>query len=189
MQFFITGRHLELTDDIRVHVEKKIGKVEDILNNVIEANVILDVQGHRYVTEVTLMARRATFHAQAETEDVFASIDEAVDKIDKQIRRHKERIKDRRHRFSRREAALQLTGIEEAESAETLDTDDEAEARQIVRIPERFAPKPMTADEAAMQLEVSQDDFVMFLNAQTEQVNVVYCRRNGDYGWIEPKPS
>jgi putative sigma-54 modulation protein len=185
MQIFITGRNLQLTDDIREYVEKKVGKAETFFDGIIEANVVLDVQGHRHIAEVALMARRATFHAQSETENVFASIDDVVDKIDIQTRRYKERVKDRRHRPSRLEAALQLSGTNETTQVDVLE-DEEENALRLVKVPEKFAPKPMTAEEAAMQLELSMDEFLMFLNSETEKINVVYRRRSGDYGWIEP---
>jgi putative sigma-54 modulation protein len=183
MQVLITGRNLEITDDIRDYVEKKVGKVETFLNGVIEANVVLNLQGHRYIVEVTILASRATFHAESETDNVFASIDNVVDKIDIQTRRYKERMKDRRHRASHLEAALQLNETEEIDVSE----DEDEEVPQLVKVPEKFASKPMTAEEAAMQLELSQDEFLMFLNSDTEQINVVYRRRTGDYGWIEPE--
>ncbi|MBM3236648.1 ribosome-associated translation inhibitor RaiA [Candidatus Poribacteria bacterium] len=186
MQIFITGRNLQLTDDIRDYVEKKVGKAETFLAGIIEAHVVLDVQGHRHIAEVTLMAKRATFYAQAETGNVFASIDEVVDKIDIQTRRYKERVKDRRHRPSQLEAALQLSGTNETTEVDVLEEEEE-EAIRLVKVPEKFAPKPMTAEEAAMQLELSRDEFLMFLNSATDKINVVYRRRNGDYGWIEPE--
>ena len=185
MQILITGRNLEITDDIRDYVEKKIEKAETFLSGIIEANVVLDLHRHRYIAEVTLMARRATFHAQSETENVFASIDAVVDKIDNQTRRYKERIKDRRHRPSQLEAALQLSEIGETDEIDV--SEDEEGEIQLVRVPEKFAPKPMTAEEAAMQLEISRNEFLMFLNSETSQINVVYRRRSGDYGWIEPE--
>jgi putative sigma-54 modulation protein len=186
MQILITGRNLEITNDIRDYVEKKVGKAETFLDGIIEANVVLDLQGHRYIAEVTLMARRVTFHAQSETGNIFASIDDVVDKIDIQTRRYKERVKDRRHRASQLEAALQLSKADEVDEVDVLE-DEEESAPQIVRVAEKFASKPMTAEEAAMQLELSQNEFLMFLNSETDQINVVYRRRSGDYGWIEPE--
>ncbi|HIE28615.1 TPA: ribosome-associated translation inhibitor RaiA [Candidatus Poribacteria bacterium] len=186
MQIFITGRNLELTDDIRNYVEKKVGKAEIFLDGIIEANVVLDVQGHRHIAEVTLVARRVTFHAQSETGNVFASIDDVVDKIDIQTRRYNERIKDRRHRASQLDAALQLSEMGEIAEVDVSD-DEEGDVPRLVKVSEKFAPKPMTAEEAAMQLKLSQDDFLMFLNPETDQINVVYRRRSGDYGWIEPE--
>ena len=186
MQIVITGRNLEITDDIRDYVETKVGKTETFLDGIIETNVVLDVHGHRYIAEVTLMARRVTFHAQSETGNVFASIDDVVDKIDIQTRRYKERIKDRRHRSSQLEAALQLSEMDETDEVDVSE-DEEGSAPQLVKVPEKFASKPMTAEEAALQLELSQDEFLMFLNSETELINVVYRRRSGNYGWIEPE--
>lgn len=186
MQILITGRNLEITDDIRDYVEKKVGKAEIFLDGIIEANVVFDLKGHRYIAEVTLMARRVTFHAQSETGNIFASIDDVVDKIDIQTRRYKERVKDRRHRASQLEAALQLSKADEVDEVDVSE-DEEESAPQLVKVAEKFASKPMTAEEAAMQLELSRNEFIMFLNSETDQINVVYRRRSGDYGWIEPE--
>ena len=187
MQIHLTSRHLEITDDIRTYIEKRAKKIEAIFNPVIDFQVVMEVEKNRYRAEITLATRKATFHAQGETHDVFSSLDDVIDKIETQIRRHKERIKDRRHRLSRREVAIQLNSSSDDTAAEP-DTDDPSNmSAPHFRDPEKFASKPMSVGEAVMQLRTSGDALLLFLNSGTNQVNVVYEDDNGEYGWVEPQ--
>ena len=187
MQIHLTSRHLEMTDDIQTYIVKRAQKIEAIFNPIIDFQVVMEVEKNRYRTEITLATRKATFHAQAETHDVFSSLDDVIDKIETQIRRHKERIKDRRQRLPRREVAVQLSGNGDSMLAES-DTDDSSNMPDsYFRDPEKFASKPMSVEEAVMQLRTSGDVLLLFLNAQTDQVNLVYEDDNGEYGWVEPQ--
>jgi len=170
MKLIVTGRHLDLDDDIRLYAEKKVSKAETYFDRIIEAHVLLSAEKHRRIAEITLNAKGVTFHAQEVTENIYASIDGVVEKIDTQIRRYKEKLQDRKHHSK--------------ELAPSVEEDSEAEPR-IIKV-NKFAPKPMTPDEAVMQMLLLDDDFLMFSNSQTNQVNLVYRRRDGNYGWIEP---
>lgn len=170
MKVTITGRHLKLDDDIRVHAEEKVRKAETYFDRIIEAHMVLSAEKHRRIAEVTLNAKRVTFHAREETESLQASIDGVMEKVDTQIRRYKEKLRDRKH-----QAKEMISSVEE---------DSETEP-QVIKV-SKFAPKPMTIQEAVMQMTSSRDDFLMFSNSRTNQVNVVYKRKDGNYGWIEP---
>ena len=187
MHIHLTSRHFEVTDDIGTYVEKRAKKIEAIFSSVIDFQVVIEVEKNRYRTEITLTTRKATFHAQGETHDVFSSLDDVIDKIETQIRRHKERIKDWRQRLPRREVAVQLSGNEEGTPVE-LDTSDPANMpAPHFKAPEKFASKPMSVGEAVMQLRTSGDVLLLFLNAGTNQINLVYEDDNGEYGWVEPQ--
>ena len=187
MQIHLTSRHLEITDDIQTYIVKRAKKIETIFSPVIDFQVVMEVEKNRYRTEITLATRKATFHAQGETHDVFSSLDDVIDKIETQIRRHKERIKDRRHRLPRREVAVQLSGNGDSTPVES-DTDNlPNRSAPHFTAPEKFASKPMSVDEAVMQLQTSGDTLLLFLNAGTNQVNLVYEDDNGEYGWVEPQ--
>ena len=187
MQIHLTSRHLEITDDIQTYIEKRAKKIEVIFNPVIDFQVVMEVEKNRYRVEITLATRKATFHAQGETHDVFSSLDDVIDKIEAQIRRHKERIKDWRQRLSRREVAVQLSGNADDTSVETDTSDPSNVTTPHFRAPEKFASKPMSVGEAVMQLRSSGDVLLLFLNAETNQINVVYEDDNGEYGWVEPQ--
>ncbi|MFC1715213.1 ribosome hibernation-promoting factor, HPF/YfiA family [Candidatus Poribacteria bacterium] len=170
MKVTITGRHIKLNDDIRLHAEEKMHKVETHFDRIIEGHMILSAEKHRRIAEVTLSVKGAVFHAQDVTEDIYASIDGAMEKVDTQIRRHKEKLNDRKHHRK--------------ELVSTAEEDLEEEP-EIIKV-NKFADKLLTPQEAVVQVEISGDDFLMFSNSQTNQVNVIYRRKDGNYGWIEP---
>lgn len=174
MKMTITGRHLELDDSIRSYAEKKMRKAETYFDRIMEAQMILSAEKHRRIAEVTLNAKRVTFHAQEETENIYASIDGVMEKVDTQIRRHKEKVKDRKHQHKEVVSSVEQPGMP------ALETEP-----RIIKV-NKFAPKPITAQEAVTQMMLSGDDFLMFSNSQTDQINVVYRRKDGNYGWIEP---
>ncbi len=171
MKITVIGRHLQLDDNIRSYAEKKMHKSETYHHNIIEAHMILSAEKHRRIAEITFNAKGIRFHAQDETENLYAAIDGAMEKVDTQIRRHKEKLnKLRKHQPREVESSLQ--------------EDSETEPQTIkVR---KFAPEPMTTQEAVKQMMLLENDFLMFSNSQTNQVNVVYRRKDGNYGWIEP---
>ncbi len=171
MKVIITGRHLKLNDDIRSYAEKKLRKAETYFDRIIEAHMILSAEKHRRAAEVTFNAKGVAFHAQEETEDIYISIDGVMEKVERQIRRHKEKIKNRKHHP--KEETFSSVG------------DSETEEPQIIKV-NKFAPKPINVQDAVTQMMLSNDDFLMFSNPQTNQVNVVYKRKDGNYGWIEP---
>lgn len=177
MKTTITVRHLDLDDDIKSYAEKKLEKAETFFDQIIEAHMVLSAEKHRRIAEVTLNAKNATFHADAETENMYASIDSVIEKIDAQVKKYKEKLRDRKHRG-------RGIAFEAGEVMEDDDFEEESEP-QIVKV-RKFAPKPMAPQEAVMMIRLSDNDFLMFSNSQTNQVNVVYKRKDGTYGWIEP---
>jgi len=180
MEIYINTRNLELTDDIYRYVHKKLSKAEHFYNGVIEAHAIIGtIKHHTYTAEVSLLGRHVAFHAQADGETVFSAIDGVVDKIEKQVRRYKERIRGRRHKSPQREVIMELSRREGTE-------EEREEEEEVVRVTDRFAPKPMSLDEAIMQFKLSGDDLLLFLNSQTNSVNVLFRMRNGKIGWVEP---
>ena len=118
---------------------------------------------------------------------MFSSLDGVVDKIEKQIHRHKERTKDWRHRLSRRGVASQLSDDRELATMDLDVGDAPNDPVPFFSTPGKFAPKPMPVEVAIMQLQSSGDSLLLFLNAQTNQVNLVYEEDDGEYGWVEPQ--
>ncbi len=177
----VTGRHVTVTDAIKDYALKKVEGVHLDYPRIIEAQVILDVQKYRQTAEVVLhCCNHITIEASVESEDLYASIDQAVDKIVRQMRKYKTKIM-RQHRPRRQ----QVTHIDERVlSSEGLDLIEESEP--MVVHTEKYPVKPMFVDEAVLQLEMSSRQFVVFLNARSERVNVLYRRKDGDFGLIEP---
>ncbi len=177
----VTGRHVSVTDAIMDYARRKIEGLHLDYPRIIEAQVILDVQKYRHIAEVILhCTNHITIDATAETSDLYASIDQAVDKVAQQMRKYKTKIM-RQHR-PRRHEVKHLD--EQVFSSEGLDEHEEAEPTLVHT--ERYPVKPMFVDEAVLQLEMSSRQFVVFLNAKTEKVNVIYRRKHGDFGLIEP---
>jgi putative sigma-54 modulation protein len=179
----VTGRHVAVTDAIVEYARKKVDSLHLDYPRIIEAQIILDVEKYRHIAEVVLRCtNHITIDASAETSDLYASIDEAVGKIAQQMRKHKTRIL-RQHRPRR----AQIRHLEEQIIADEVDDEPDNEAEPLVVRTEKYPVKPMFVDEAVLQLQMNTaQQFVVFLNAKSEKVNVLYRRKQGNFGVIEP---
>ena len=185
MNLIIQTHNVELTDWLRQYVEKKIGRLERYLPDIDEARVELREEStrsasDRAVAQVTLRSRRTILRAEERTGDMFASIDAVSDKLERRIRR----FKGKRARNHKR-AIAEANVIEEAFAPTAEMIEEEVPEAEIVRR-KRFEVYPMDPLEAVEQMELLGHDFFVFLNAETGQINVLYRRRSGDYGLIEP---
>jgi putative sigma-54 modulation protein len=174
MKFTVTGRNILLTDALRDNVERKLGRLDKYFNQEIDIQATLTVQKNRHIIEVTIPFNGIILRAEEATEDMYSSIDNVVEKLERQIRKHKTRIERRLH-----EGTLRLTEIPRYEGDEDPDP-------QVVKT-KRFAIKPMHTEEAVLQMDLLGHSFFVFQNAESEEVNVVYKRRDGNYGLIEPE--
>jgi len=187
MQIRITGRHFGLTEDIREVIQKRIEKLENFYNRILEAHIVLDLEDNRYLSEITLKTHRAQFHAEDEEYDLFASINATMDKVERQIKRRKDKVKDSRHNVAHREVVWKLGGYDEkSEAMKELDREEQSQPA-VIKVYGQFASKPISLQEAAMELELSDDDLLMFMNSETNQVNLLYILDDGNYGWVEPE--
>lgn len=173
MKIVVRGKNFEVTNALKEWVEKKIGKVEKYFDNIEEAQVKLVVDGDRHRAEVTIPLDGIVLRGEEETGDMYASIDNVIDKMERQIEKYKTRIDRRLKNESVRDFVPERNGFG-------------YEAPQVVRT-KRFAVKPMPVDEAIMQMNLIGHSFFVFRNADTEEVNVVYLRHDGNYGLIEPE--
>lgn len=188
MQVSITGRHINLTEPLKNYVEDKLNHLRHSFEQVVHAHVVLSVEKFRQCAEVTLHANGLTIHGKHETEDMYASIDGVMDKINRQLKRY--RAKMRHHQSQHGQKA----GREIKVSHRILDHANgeleelAAEQQPVVLQHEQIAAKPMSVDEAVMQLELAeQQPVVVFTNQDTERMNVLYRRPDGKFGWIEPE--
>jgi len=177
----VTGRHVSVTEPIKDYAIKKIEGLHLDYPRIIEAQVILDVQKYRHLAEVILhCANHITIEAMSESPDMYAAIDEVMGKIAQQMRKYKTRIM-RQHRPRRGEVKqidAQILNVEGFEA--------EAEMQPSVIQTEKYSVKPMFLDEAVLQLEVSNRPLVVFTNAETNKINVIYRRKDERIGLIEP---
>ena len=184
----VTGRHVSVTDSIKDYAIKKIEGLHLDYPKIIEAHVILDVQKYRHMAEVILHCNNhITIEASIETDDMYASIDQVVGKIAQQMRKYKTRImrqhRPRRHEIQHiEESVFSLDGFDAFEPAGDHVEHPEPEVVHT----EKYPVKPMYVDEAVLQLEMSSRQFVVFLNAKTEKVSVLYRRKDSGFGLIEP---
>ncbi|GMV90795.1 MAG: ribosomal subunit interface protein [Candidatus Hydrogenedentota bacterium] len=185
MRVSIAGRHLEMTDALKSHVEDRLNKVRAHFDKVIDVDVVLTVEKHRHIAEITVHANGVRIHGKESSGDMYASVDTVIDKIDRQILK----FKDKNHRFQPRKGKVtvmptgEMSAAVEAEHEEAAVATETGGPRTIVREP--LTMKPMSVDEAALQLDLSNDTFLVFLNADSQQVNVLYAKNDGTFGLIE----
>jgi putative sigma-54 modulation protein len=180
MQLIIKGKNVEITDWLRQYVEKKIGKLDRYLPSITEARVELAVQNtksahDRQVAQVTVRSNGAILRAEEKSDDMFASIDAVLGKMLRQIARLK----------GKREHRGRAAGGEPVPLPEPAEAEEEIE-RTVVRV-KRFLVQPMTQDEAIEQMELLGHDFFLFYNNESESMNVLYRRNDGNYGLLQPE--
>ncbi|HOG48531.1 MAG TPA: ribosome-associated translation inhibitor RaiA [Anaerolineae bacterium] len=178
MQLIVQGKNVEVTDWLRQYVEKRVARLNRRLPEIKEARVELSLQNarsadDRHVVQVTLRSNGAILRAEERSADMQTSIDTVMDKMVRQIDRYKgRRLRGRVH------AVVPAAGVE----AEAV----EPEAGQIVRV-KRFPVTAMAPDEAIDQMELLGHDFFIFFNADSDTLNVLYRRHDGNYGLLEPE--
>ena len=174
----------QITDAINDYATKKIESLHLDYPKIIEAHVILEVEKYRHSAEVVLVcSNHITIEACEETDDMYAAIDQVTDKVARQMRKYKTRLM-RKHR-PRKDV---IEHLEEQVLHPEPSEDDEHPQHPVVRT-ERYPVKPMYVDEAVLQLEMSHRQFLVFRNARDSRVNVLYRRKGGDFGLIEPATS
>ncbi|MCX5770622.1 MAG: ribosome-associated translation inhibitor RaiA [Candidatus Hydrogenedentes bacterium] len=182
MNLMVTGRHIEVTDALKSYVEGGLAKLRTHFDKVIDADVVLSIEKHRHIAEINLHANGIRIHGKESSSDMYASVDAVLGKLDKQIRRFKDRINRHQPRPSKDETNYNYEIIQAVDDKEVA---DDATAKHHVVMREKIPVKPMSVDEAVMQLELVDDQFLVFTNADTRQVNVIYARDDGTYGLIE----
>lgn len=177
MDITVTFRHIEPTDSIKAYAEEKLLKIDKYLDAPIEAHIVLAVEKFRRMADVTINVNGTMIKAVEETEDMYSAIDQVMDKIEKQVKRYRQKIRKRRSEDRKNENNMDIEA-----SREMLDLSLEEPRIEV----EKFDAKPMDPEEAAMQFNMSQQEFLVFRNSRSRQINVIYQRRDGNLGLIEP---
>ena len=180
MRLQVKGRNVDVSDGIRAYAEEKLRKLERHLHDATQVDLELAVERNpsiaaNQVAEATIWTKGPTLRARETSNDMKASIDHLVDKLERQVKRYR----DRRRRHGGH-------GVDAASAMVPMPPPDDPEQLPIVKT-KQFAVKPMSADEAVLQLELVGHDFFVFRNDESHEVNVVYRRRDGGYGLIEPQ--
>ncbi|MGB3200847.1 MAG: ribosome-associated translation inhibitor RaiA [Nodosilinea sp.] len=192
MKLVIHGRNIEITDAIREHVEQKILKAVSHFKHLTnEVDVHLSVAknpriGASQSAEVTLFVDGAVVRAQESSENLYASIDLVADKISRQLRKFKEKRNNRMQGNLGKTTEAYLNEAPTTDVAHVLSTSEPQLPDEVIRT-KYFAMAPMTVAEALEQLALIDHDFYMFLNAETQEMNVIYERNHGGYGLIQPR--
>jgi putative sigma-54 modulation protein len=180
MRLQVKGRNLEISEQIRTYAEEKLGKLDRLVSDPTRVELELAVEKNpsiadNHVAEATVWTKGPVLRARETSADMKASIDQLVGKLERQVKRYREkrRVAPRRHA---REGGV---------TAEAAPLEVDEDETTIVKT-KQFAVTPMSPEEAVLQLELVGHDFFVFRNAETEIINVVYRRRDGDYGLIEP---
>ena len=174
MKYIISGRGTNVTDGLRSAVEEKLGKLEHYFTPDTEVHVTLKVEKDRQKVEVTVPVKGHIIRAEQVSDDMYVSIDLIEDIIERQLRRYKTKIVDSKQSVSNF-------------TSEFMQEDEYNDEDVKVIRTKRFAVKPMDPEEACVQMELLNHSFYVFRNAETDEVNVVYKRKGGDYGLIEPE--
>lgn len=188
MQLIVHGRNVEVTDWINEYVDKKVGKLDKFLPQIMETRVELSHNAtraaeDRYTAQITMWANGQILRAEESTSDILASIDAAADKLSRQVRR----FKGRRFQARRRASAAAATSAEVQMTTPVIEEEpDEEELGRIIRRKE-FALQPMDEEEAIAQMEMLGHDFFIYYDLNERSVNVVYRRRDGQYGLLQPR--
>lgn len=189
MQLDITGRHIEITPALREFAEEKLGKLTRLLEGPLEVHVVLGIEKHRHMAEVQVKSRTAVFSGTQETGDLYASIGEVADKLERQALKHKEKMRTRKLGKSPRnpDSAAAI----EAHAAPRPGAGDKAQSEpptpsRIIRTP-RYRLKPLSAEDAVLELESTKEDLLVFRDADTDRVNVVYRQKDGNFALVEPE--
>ncbi|HUT53918.1 MAG TPA: ribosome-associated translation inhibitor RaiA [bacterium] len=181
MKVNVTFRHMEPDDELKSYVTEKVLKLaEKYLHKPNEAVVVLTAEKFRRIAEITIKADNTVLTGKEETEDTRGSIDLALDKLEIQARRRRTRVK------SRQKGGAEQGGGFAVYHGSAERTEDEDFVPGVIK-EDKFVPKPMTVEDSLIVLEDSADDFLVFRNAETFGICVVYRRPDGNYGLIEPE--
>jgi putative sigma-54 modulation protein len=187
MQISIVGRHVEITDAIEDYIGKRLQKLKKYFPMLMDVHIILFTQKYLQGADITIQANNITIHGEEKSKDLYASIDMVIDKLDAQLKKHKDRVV-RHHQKTKRpgkEVDLNLNiSVYEKDIFESF-SQDKKELPSVHS--KRITLKPMFLEEAIMQLDLISDDFLIFLDEETEKIKVVYRQQSGDYRLIEPE--
>lgn len=179
MKINIRSKNIEVTPTLQDYVEKRLSKIEKYVEkhfeSEIEAQVTLSVAKENHIVEVTIYVNSLLLRGEETTSDMYASIDLVVDKVERQMHKYKTKINRK----------LRQSGIKDLNEQFGQRHEEEEKEPKVVKT-KRFVMKPMHVEEAILQMNLLGHDFFVFHNADTEEINVLYIRKDGNYGLIEP---
>lgn len=182
MQINITARHMDLTDGLRGHIEKELNKLQRHFHKEADIQVTLSVEKYRHIAEVSCNVGGHLFQASEETKDMYQSVDRAIESVSERYKKFKAKQWSSKGKSGRNDEVMQR----EMSQIQGTASDERRKSRPRIIPARKYAVKPMSVDEAAMQMDLLDQDFIVYTDSSTEQVNVLYRRNDGDFGLIEP---
>ena len=197
MQLSITFRHMDASDFLKSYAREKVERVNRYLDRAGEAHVTLSLERHLHNADIVIHSGSWVLRGKEKSEDMYASIDLAMDKIERQLRRYKDKLKNhhdkrfehhqdgvvQQHKIRHNVIEVLTPNHEEAQT-EAPATPAEPVVPRVIRSNE-FLARAMSIEEAVMQMDLMNNDFLVFTNAETREMNVVYRRKDGHYGLLE----
>jgi putative sigma-54 modulation protein len=180
MQVAVTFRHMETDEGVKAYVKEKVQKLQKYIENPREVHVVLAVEKFRHIAEITIVGSGGTFNSQGRDNDLYAAIDQMVGKMERQIRERREKVRRKRAIPSSSKASLQRSG-------KAREGKEGGEIPSLIQRGRTIA-KLMSLEEALSQLTLSKKGFLVFINSDSGQMNVVYQSKDGGYEWVEPHP-
>jgi putative sigma-54 modulation protein len=175
MQTSVTFKNLDPSDPLKAYVQDKLDRFDRLLDNPAEASVVLSVEKFRHIAEININGDRMTITGKEETIDMYSAIDMVLDKLEKQIKKNKQKVRERRTGNKGKNKNLPNAEMSVSEEEPAI----EVKVKNIEY-------KPMDVEEAILQMDLLKDNFLVFTNARSDQINVLYRRKDGHYGLIQP---
>ncbi len=176
MKFEYTGRHIDVTPALRSHVEDHFGRINHLFNGkASKAHVIIEVERGRHRSEIIVNWRKEVLTATTSISDMYQSLSQSIDKIERQALKIKNKVIDKSHKAKSTSSIV----------SKSSEINPEPVSSRIIRS-RRYAIKPVTVEEAALLLDEAKNDFLVFRNAENQKVSVIHKRKDGNYGLIEP---
>jgi len=179
MQIKFNFKNFEPSEHLKKYARDRFEKLSRYMtdNHAAELQVNMEVEKFRHIAECILTGKDIHISANEETEDMYSTVDLSLDKLEAQLKKQRDKSKDKKKKAREKQVRMDIVSFTSSE---------EGEREQRIVATDQYEPKPMALEEAAMQLETLGYDFLVFLNAETERVNVVYRRKDGDFGFIDP---
>jgi putative sigma-54 modulation protein len=187
MQVSVTFRHLEPTNALKDFASEKVQRIHKLFHKPTEAHVVLSLEKYMHKADVTVSANGLVMRGEEKSEDMYQSIDRAIDKIEKQLRRYQGKLKQHKAREDGR-FKIRLNVLEPEDTQDATEIPEDHPPPRVIKTRE-FLARPMTVDEAIMQMDLLHNDFLVFQNGATHEINVLYRRKDGNFGLIEAAQS
>jgi len=184
MQMNITFRHLDPIDSLKNYAREKVERVNKYLDKATESHVVLSLERHLHLADITIQSGSFVLRGKEKSEDMYASIDLAMDKIERQLKRYKEKLKSHhgKERVHHREKLVERRARHQV--IELSPPEEVKETHKVIKTNE-ILMKPMGLEEAVMQMDLMNNNFLVFTNSTTMEMNVIYRRQDGQVGLIE----